>query len=65
MCQRQRIFPKAPRKLYCKKPTNYAYKVVDHFVRERIAWQTVYNALNRRKNDQSILDHIRPSPLPS
>jgi hypothetical protein len=37
-------------------------QVADHFVREGIARQTVYNALNQRKNVQSILcdTHIRP-----
>jgi hypothetical protein len=36
--------------------------VVDHFVHEGIAWQTIYNALNRRKNGQSILcdTHLGP-----
>ena len=34
--------------------------MVDHFVREGIARQTVYNALNRRKNGQSILEDPRP-----
>ena len=29
-------------------------QVIDHFVMEGIARQTVYNALNRRKNGQSI-----------
>ena len=34
-------------------------QVVDHFVREGIVHCTVYNALNRRKNDQSILEVTR------
>ena len=36
--------------------------MVDHFVWEGIAWQTVYNDLNRCKNDQSILcdTHLGP-----
>ena len=34
-------------------------RVVDHFVREGIARRTVYNALNRRKNGQSILEATR------
>ena len=33
--------------------------MVDHFVQEGIARQTVYNALNR-KNGQSILEDPRP-----
>ena len=33
--------------------------MVDHFVREGIARRTVYNALNRRKNGQSILEVTR------
>ena len=33
--------------------------MVDHFVREEIARRTVYNALNRRKNGQSILEVTR------
>ena len=33
--------------------------MVDHFVQEGIARQTVYNALNRRKNGQSILEDPR------
>ena len=52
---RHRIFPKAPRKLYCKNLQFNQCQVVDHFVREGIAWQKVYNALNRRKNGQSVL----------
>ena len=34
-------------------------QVVDHFVREGIARRTVYNALHRRKNGQSILEVTR------
>ena len=33
--------------------------MVDHFVREGIARRTIYNALNRRKNGQSILEVTR------
>ena len=33
--------------------------MVDHFEREGITRQTVYNALNRRKNGQSILEVTR------
>ena len=36
-----------------------------HFVKEGIARQTVYNALNRRKNGQSILEETRPGRLSS
>ena len=36
--------------------------VVYHFVHEEIAWQTIYNDLNRCKNGQSILcdTHLGP-----
>ena len=36
--------------------------MVDHFLQEGIAWQTVYNALNPYKNGQSILcdTHLGP-----
>jgi hypothetical protein len=34
--------------------------VVDHCVIEGIAWQTIYNALNRRKNGQSKLCDTHP-----
>ena len=33
--------------------------MADHFVQEGIAHQTGYNALNRRKNGQSILEVTR------
>jgi hypothetical protein len=37
-------------------------QVADFFVQEEIDWQTGYNALNRRKNGQSILcdTHLGP-----
>jgi hypothetical protein len=37
-------------------------QAVDHFVREGITRRTVYNALNRRENGQSILcdTHLGP-----
>ena len=37
---------------------------MDHLVQEGIAWQTGYNALNRRKNGQSVLcdTHLDPPP---
>ena len=35
-------------------------EVVGHFVKEGIVRQTVFNALNRRKNGQSILEENRP-----
>ena len=41
---------------YVKQPTIKQCEVVGHFVKEGIAPQTVYNALNRRKNGQSILE---------
>jgi hypothetical protein len=36
--------------------------MLHHFVRVEIAWQTVFNALNSRKNGQSILcdTHLGP-----
>ena len=34
--------------------------MVDHFVQEGLAPNTVYNALNRRKNGQPILEEKRP-----
>ena len=42
-----------------KKPQFKQCQVVDHFVREGIARRTEYNALNRRKNGQSILEVTR------
>ena len=39
--------------------------IVSHFVKEGIARKTVYNALNRRKNGQSILEENRPGRLSS
>ena len=34
--------------------------MVDHFVKEGISRQTVYNNLNRRKNGQPILEDKSP-----
>ena len=36
--------------------------MVDHFVWEGIAWQTVYNDLNRCKNGQSIVCNAHLGP---
>ena len=42
-----------------KNPQFKQCQVVAHFAREGIARRTVYNALNRRKNGQSILEIAR------
>ena len=54
--RRERIF----RKLFCRKSqiNFYPCYVVGHFVKEGIARQTVYNALNRRIN--SIKESSQP-----
>jgi hypothetical protein len=45
-----------------KNPQFKQCQEVDHLVQEVVARQTVYNALNRRKNDQSIVcdTHLGP-----
>ena len=40
---------------FVKNPQIKQSEVVDHFVQEGIARKAVHNALNRRKNGQSIL----------
>ncbi len=60
---RQRIFPKAPRKLYCKDSTilgNFNWSITS-FEKGSLG-ETVNNDLNRCKNGQSILcdTHLGP-----
>jgi hypothetical protein len=50
--QEREFFRKLLENFFVKNPHFKQCQVVDHFVRERIAWQTVYRALNRRKNGQ-------------
>ena len=57
--KRDRIFRKLLENFIVKNPQFKQCQVVDHFVREGIARRTVYNALNRRKNGQSILEVTR------
>ena len=54
------FFQKTPRKLFCKKSFCKQCKIVGHFVKEGIARQTSYNALNRRKNGKSIQEENLP-----
>ena len=49
------FFRKLLENFIVKNPQFKQCQVVDHFEREGITRQTVYNALNRRKNGQSIL----------
>jgi hypothetical protein len=49
------FFRKVLENFIVKNPHFKQCQVVDPFVREEIARRTVYNALNRRKNGQSIL----------
>ena len=58
--QEREFFRKLLENFIVKNPHFKKYQVVDHFVREGIAWQTVYNDLNRCKNGQSILEDTRP-----
>ena len=46
---------------FVKNPQIKQCEVVDHFVKEGIARQTVYNNLNRRKNSQPIIEDKRPA----
>ena len=52
--EREFFLKSAPRKFIVKNPQFKQREVIDHFVKEGIARKTVYNALNRRKNGQSI-----------
>jgi hypothetical protein len=56
------FFRKVLENFIVKNPQFKQCQVVDHFVREGIARRTVYNALNRRKNDQSILSYTHFGP---
>jgi hypothetical protein len=60
--QEREFFRKVLENFIVKNPHFKQCQVVDHFVREGIARRTVYNALNRRKNGQSILcdTHLGP-----
>ena len=57
--QEREFFRKVLENFIVKNPHFRQCQVVDHFVQEGIARQTVYNALNRRKNGQSILEVTR------
>ena len=54
------LFRKRLENFFVKNPKIKQCEVVGHFVKKGIARQTVYNALNRRKNGQSILEENRP-----
>ncbi len=58
--QEREFFRKCLENLIVKNPQMKQSQVVDHFVQEGIARKTIYNALNRRKNGQSILEETRP-----
>ncbi len=47
--QEREFFRKLLENFIVKNPHFKQCQVVDHFVREGIAWQAGYNALNRRK----------------
>ena len=57
--KREKIFRKLLENFIVKNPQFKQCQVVDHFVREGIARRTVYIALNRPKNGQSILEVTR------
>jgi hypothetical protein len=54
--QEREFFRKLLDNFIVKNPHFKRCQVVDHFVNEGIARQTVYNAINRRENGQSILE---------
>ena len=54
------FFRKRLENFFVKNPQIKQCEVVDHFLKERIARQTAYNALNRRKNGQPIFEDKRP-----
>jgi transposase len=58
--QEREFFRKLLDQFIVKNPHFKRCQVVDHFVNEGIARQTVYNAKNRRENGQSILEDTRP-----
>jgi hypothetical protein len=43
--KREQFFRKLLENFFVKNPHFKQFQVVDHFVREGIVWQTVYNAL--------------------
>ena len=53
--QEREFFRKLHENFIVKNPHFKQCQVVNRFVREGIAWQTVYNDLNRCKDGQSIL----------
>ena len=57
--QEREFFRKVLENFIVKNPQFKQCQEVDHFVREGIARRTVYNALIRRKNGQSILEVTR------
>ncbi len=60
--QEREFFRKVLENFIVKIPHFRQCQVVDHFVWEGIAWQTVYSDLNSCKNGQSILcdTHLGP-----
>ena len=60
--QEREFFRKLLENCFVKNPHFKKCQVIDHFVWEGIAWQTVYNDLNSCKNGQSILcdTHLGP-----
>ena len=54
------FFRKSLENFFVKIPKIKQCEVVDHFVKEGIFRQTVYNALNQRQNGQSMLEEYRP-----
>ena len=60
--QEREFFRKVLENFFVKNPHLNQCQVVDHFAQEGIPRQTVYTALNRRKNSQSIVcdTHLGP-----
>jgi hypothetical protein len=61
--QEREFFRKVLENFIVKNPHFKQCQVVDNFVRTGIPRQTVYNAFNRRKNGQSILEIHVPVAL--
>ena len=59
------FFRKRLENFFVKNPKIKRCEVVGHFVKEGIARQTVFNALNRPKHGQSILEENHPPGRPS
>jgi hypothetical protein len=59
---RERFFPKLLENFFVKNPHFKRCQVVDHFLREGTARQTVYNALIRCNNGQSKLCYTHLGP---